>query len=286
MSIILTNNGAMVALQTLKSINSNLTDTQNAISTGKEVATAKDNASVWAISKTMESDVSGLDAVSDSLSVGQSAVAVASAGAELIVETIKDMQQLAISAQSEGANFTQIDAEMAAKKEQLDSIVAGSQFNGVNLLATDTDGNGATGLAVVGSINRVGSGTATAVQIDVGTADLEASVTDITLTGTADTADAATTYGELTTMLNAAVAGAASLGTSAKRLEDQSEFVSKLSDSLTSGIGALVDTDMEAASAKLQALQTQQQLGVQALSIANHAPDDLVSVPEIGRAHV
>ncbi|WP_299562729.1 flagellin [uncultured Sulfitobacter sp.] len=278
MSSILTNNGAMVALQTLKSINSNLTDTQNAISTGKEVATAKDNASVWAISKTMESDVSGLDAVSDSLSVGQSAVAVASAGAELIVETIKDMQQLAISAQSEGANFTQIDAEMAAKKEQLDSIVAGSQFNGVNLLATDTDGNGATGLAVVGSINRVGSGTATAVQIDVGTADLEASVTDITLTGTADTADAATTYGELTTMLNAAVAGAASLGTSAKRLEDQSEFVSKLSDSLTSGIGALVDTDMEAASAKLQALQTQQQLGVQALSIANQAPQTILSL--------
>jgi flagellin len=128
MSSILTNNGAMVALQILKSINSNLTNTQNAISTGKEVATAKDNASVWAISKVMESDVSGLDAVSDSLAVGKSAIAVASAGAELIVETIKDMQALDISAQSESANFTQIDAEMTAKKEQLDSIVASSQF--------------------------------------------------------------------------------------------------------------------------------------------------------------
>ncbi|MEH6831955.1 MAG: flagellin [Sulfitobacter sp.] len=278
MSSINTNNGAMVALQTLKSINSNLTDTQNAISTGKDVATAKDNASVWAISKVMESDVSGLDAVKDSLAVGQSAVAVASAGAEMIVETIKEMQALAISAQSEGANFTQIDAEMTAKKEQLDSIVAGSQFNGVNLLNTDTDGNGATGLTVVGSINRVGGAAATATTIDVASADLEATVTDITLTGTADTADAATTYTELETMLTAAITGAANLGTSAKRLDDQSNFVSKLSDSLTSGIGALVDTDMEAASAKLQALQTQQQLGVQALSIANQAPQTILSL--------
>lgn len=278
MSSILTNNSAMVALQTLKSINTNLADTQNAISTGKDVNSAKDNASVWAISKVMESDVSGLDAVQDSLAVGQSAVGVASAGAELIVETIKEMQALAISAQSESADFGQIDLEMAAKKEQLDSIVAGSQFNGVNLLNTDTDGNGATGLDVVGSINRIGAGAATATTITVATADLEATVTGITLTGTADTADAATTYTELTTMLDAAITGAAALGTSAKRLDDQANFVSKLSDSLTTGIGALVDTDMEAASAKLQALQTQQQLGVQALSIANEAPSTIMSL--------
>jgi flagellin len=278
MSSILTNNSAMVALQTLKSINMNLSDTQNAISTGKDINSAKDNASVWAISKVMESDVSGLDAVQDSLAVGQSAVGVASAGAELIVETIKEMQALAISAQSESADFAQIDIEMAAKKEQLDSIVAGSQFNGVNLLNTDTDGNGAAGLDVVGSINRIGAGAATATTITVATADLEASVTDITLTGTADTTDAAATYTELTTMLDAAITGAAALGTSAKRLDDQANFVSKLSDSLTTGIGALVDTDMEAASAKLQALQTQQQLAVQALSIANEAPSTIMSL--------
>lgn len=278
MSSILTNNSAMVALQTLKSINMNLADTQNAISTGKDINSAKDNASVWAISKVMESDVSGLDAVQDSLAVGQSAVGVASAGAELIVETIKEMQALAISAQSESADFAQIDLEMAAKKEQLDSIVAGSQFNGVNLLNTDTDGNGAAGLDVVGSINRIGAGAATATTITVATADLEATVTDITLTGTADTTDAAATYTELTTMLDAAITGAAALGTSAKRLDDQANFVSKLSDSLTTGIGALVDTDMEAASAKLQALQTQQQLGVQALSIANEAPSTIMSL--------
>ncbi|UWR26300.1 flagellin [Sulfitobacter sp. S223] len=280
MSSIITNNSAMVALQTLKSINSNLADTQSAISTGKDVNSAKDNASVWSISKVMESDVSGLDAVKDSLATGQSAIAVASAGAELIVETIKEMQALAVSAQSEGANFAQINTEMTAKKEQLDSIVAGSQFNGVNLLNTDVDGAGAgtTSMTVVGSINRVGAAAATATTIAVPSANLEATVTGITLTGTATTADASDTYDELTTMLTAAISGAASLGTSAKRLDDQSNFVSKLSDSLTSGIGALVDADMEAASAKLQALQTQQQLGVQALSIANQAPQSILSL--------
>ncbi len=280
MSSILTNNSAMVALQTLKSINNNLSETQSQISTGKEIGSAKDNASVWAVSKVMESDVSGLDAVKDSLAVGQSAIAVASAGAELIVETIKEMQALAISAQSEGADFAQIGTEMAEKKLQLDSIVAGSQFNGVNLLNTDVDGAGAgtTAMTVVGSINRVGNAPPTATQISVASADLETSVTGVTLTGTATTADAATTYGELTTMLDLAITGAANLGTAAKRLDDQSNFVSKLSDSLTSGIGALVDTDMEAASAKLQALQTQQQLGVQALSIANQAPQTILSL--------
>ncbi|MCX7565794.1 flagellin [Sulfitobacter sp. F26169L] len=280
MSSILTNNSAMVALQTLKSINNNLSETQSQISTGKEIGSAKDNASIWAISKVMESDVSGLDAVKDSLATGQSAIAVASAGAELIVETIKEMQQLAISAQSEGADFGQIGTEMAEKKLQLDSIVAGSQFNGVNLLNTDVDGAGAgtTSMTVVGAINRVGNAAPTATTISVDSANLEASVTGVTLTGTADTADAATTYGELTTMLDLAITGAANLGTAAKRLDDQANFVSKLSDSLTSGIGALVDTDMEAASAKLQALQTQQQLGVQALSIANQTPQTILSL--------
>ncbi len=278
MSSILTNNSAMVALQTLKSINMNLADTQNAISTGKDINSAKDNASVWSISKVMESDVSGLDAVSDSLSTGQSTIGVASAGAELIVETIKEMQALAISAQSETADFTQIGLEMAEKKLQIDSIVESSQFNGVNLLKDDTDGNGAAGLDVVSAITRVGSGAATAETITIASVDFTAAVTGVTLTGTADTTDAAATFAELETMLGLAITGAAALGTSGKRLDDQSNFVSKLSDSLTTGIGALVDTDMEAASAKLQALQTQQQLGVQALSIANEAPSTIMSL--------
>ena len=101
MSSINTNNSAMVALQTLKSINSNLAKTQDEISTGKSVAMAKDNSAVWAISKVMESDVSGFKSISDSLSVGEATVAVASAGAEQIVKVLDEMKSLAISVNSE-----------------------------------------------------------------------------------------------------------------------------------------------------------------------------------------
>lgn len=283
MSSILTNNSAMVALQTLKSINSGLAETQNAISTGKDIASAKDNSAIWAISKVMESDVSGFEAVQDSLAVGQSATAVASAGAERIVETLKEMKQLAVAGQSETADFAKIEADMSEKRAQVMSIIGGSQFNGVNLLATDVDGGGAgtTSLSVVASLDRVGSAAPTVSTIAIATADFEAGI-DLSdgggLTVIADTATAATAFGELEAFLTTAIDGAAALGASAKRIEDQSSYIGKLSDAVTSGIGALVDADMEAASAKLQALQTQQQLGVQALSIANQAPQTLLSL--------
>ena len=278
MSSILTNNSAMVALQTLKSINSNLSDTQNAISTGKEINTAKDNASVWAISKVMESDVAGFDAIQDSLAVGQSTTTVASVGAERIVETLKEMKELAVSGQSETADFGKIEADMQSKRDQIDAIISGSQFNGVNLLATDIDGNGGTSLTVVSSLDRVGSAAPVVGTIAVASVDFEANIDTGGMTGITETADALAAFGEIEAMLTTAINGAAALGSSAKRIDDQTTYVSKLSDAVTSGIGALVDTDMEATSAKLQALQTQQQLGVQALSIANQAPQTILSL--------
>ena len=279
MSSILTNNGAMVALQTLKSINSDLNKTQDMISTGKEVATAKDNSALWAISKVMESDVTGFKAISDSLSLGESTVAVASAGAEQIVETLKDMKALAVSAQSENVDFAKIQADMDEKAAQVASIIGASQFNGANLLASDVDGNGATSLGVLSSLDRVGSGAPTPVSISVDTADFEADIDLATnLTGITDTTTAATALGELETFLQTAIDGAADLGASAARLQDQSAFVGKLTDAMKSGIGTLVDADMEETSARLQALQTQQQLGVQSLSIANQAPQTILSL--------
>ncbi|MEX0283421.1 MAG: flagellin [Paracoccaceae bacterium] len=279
MSSILTNNGAMVALQTLKSINNNLTKTQDMISTGKEIATAKDGAAVWAISKVMESDVQGFNAVSDSLSLAESTVAVASAAAEQIVNVLGEIKELAISANSENVDFAKIQAQITERVGQVASITAAAQFNGSNLLATDVDGNGATSLSVVSSINRVGSGTPTAATISVNTLDFEANI-DLAsdLTAIADTTTAATALGEIETFLQTAINGAAALGASAARIKDQGEFISKLSDAMKSGVGSLVDTNMEEASAKLQALQTQQQLGVQALSIANQAPQTILQL--------
>ncbi|NUH66792.1 flagellin [Sulfitobacter sp. S0837] len=278
MSSINTNNSAMVALQTLKSINSDLGQTQNAIATGKDISSAKDNSAIWAISKVMESDVAGYEAVSDSLSLGESTVAVASAGAEEIVETLKEMKQLAISGQSETADFTKIQADMDEKVAQITAITGGSQFNGVNLLATDADGNGGTSLTVVSSLDRIGAASPTVSTIDVATVDFEANLDATTITAITDATTAATAFGEIEAFMTVAIDGAAELGASAQRISDQGEFVSKLSDAVKSGIGSLVDADMEAASAKLQALQTQQQLGVQALSIANQAPQTILSL--------
>ncbi|MDF3415193.1 flagellin [Sulfitobacter sp. M57] len=273
MSSIITNNSAMVALQTLKSINANLSDTQNEIATGKNISSAKDNSAIWAISKVMEADVAGFDAVSKSLAVGEATLGVASAGAESIVETLKEMEALAVSGGSETADFTKIQAEMLQKVAQIADTIEASQFNGVNLLSTA--GNG---LTVVSSVNRVGNAAATTDTIAVANLDFEANIDTAGMTAITDSATAATAFGEIQTMLTTALAGASTIGSAASRVEDQGAFVSKLSDSLKSGIGALVDADMEAASARLQALQTQQQLGVQALSIANQAPQTILSL--------
>ncbi len=278
MSSIITNNGAMVALQTLKSINSKLEMTQNEISTGKSIATAKDGSAIWAISKVMESDVAGFKSIQDSLAVGESTVAVASAGAEQIVTVLEDMRQLAVSATSETADFTKIEAELLQKQNQITSIIGAAQFNGVNLLATDVDGNGGTQLTVLSSLDRVGTAAPTVTTIAVAGVDFEANLDIASRTSITNVTDAQTALGELETFLQTGINGAASLGASAKRIDDQGTFVSKLTDAMKSGIGALVDADMEEASARLQALQTQQQLGVQALSIANQAPQTILSL--------
>ncbi|MDE4302872.1 flagellin [Phaeobacter gallaeciensis] len=269
MTSILTNNGAMVALQTLNSINMNLENTQNAISTGKDVATAKDNSAIWAISKVMESDVAGFNAVGDSLALGESTVAVATAGAEQITDLLREMKEKVVNATGENVDSGKLTAEVDELKKQITSIIKGSQFNGANLL------NKAGGdLTVLSSLDRDSTGTVTASNITVKSVNFE---DGLTLTGIDVSSSTAAdgSIAKIEALIQTAVDGAAALGASAARIEKQSEFVSKVSDAMKSGIGALVDTDMEAASARLKALQTQQQLGVQALSIANSAPQTL-----------
>lgn len=266
MTSILTNNSAMVALQTLKSINMDLDKTTNAISTGKEIATAKDNSAIWGISKVMESDVSGFRAVSDSLSLGESTVAVATAGAEQITNILNEMKEKVVAATGENVDHAKITADVNELKAQITSVISASQFNGSNLL--NTAGGDIT---VLSSLDRDATGAVTASNITVASVDFEAGL-DLTTVDVSSSAAADASLDDIETLIQAAVDGAATLGASAKRISDQNEFVGKVTDAMKSGIGALVDTDMEAASAKLKALQTQQQLGVQALSIANQAP--------------
>lgn len=275
MSSILTNNSAMVALQTLKGINKDLASTQSAISTGKEISSAKDNSAIWAISKVMESDVAGFEAVSDSLSLGEATVGVALAGAEQITNLLNDMKEKVVAATGENVDHTKLAADITEITNQITAIVDGSQFNGTNLL-----NDNAVDLVVLGSINRQADGsvaeatntTITVTSVDF-TSNLDLSDIDVT-----DAATAQASVEALEVHIQTAVNGAAALGASAGRIASQGEFVGKVMDSMKSGIGALVDTDMEAASARLQALQTQQQLGVQALSIANQAPQTILSL--------
>ncbi|TMM52516.1 flagellin [Sulfitobacter sabulilitoris] len=277
MSSILTNNSAMVALQTLKSINSDLAKTQTSISTGKDIAGAKDNSAIWAISKVMESDVSGFKSVAGSLSLGESTVSVALAGAEQITNVLNEIKEKVVTATGENVDYTKLTADVTELTAQVTSIISASQFNGMNLLNDD-----GVDLTVLSSIDRDNTGAVTASNITVSSVDFTTGLTGTT--GVLDDIDvssstaAETSIAAIEAHIQTAVDGAAALGASSKRITDQSMFVGKVMDAFKSGIGSLVDADMEAASARLQALQTQQQLGVQALSIANQAPQTILSL--------
>ncbi|GLS85179.1 flagellin [Cypionkella aquatica] len=403
MSSILTNTSAMVALQTMKNINSNMNKTQSEISTGKSVSTAKDNAAVWAISKVMESDVEGFKGISDSLSLGSSTLTVAREASETVTDLLTKIKGKIVAAQESNVDRTKIQTDIDALKSQIDSVVGAAQFNGLNLL----DGSQST-VDVLSSLDRSGSGvsaskiTVTAQNLSTGsytandvfgastggtvstdadtfvltldqgggtdditiqdgatawaagdkismrigdkTASYTISASDVTsganaiadlvavgmknaidalgisgLTvdydsanpgqlaftndGTSDlsvsgqfknatagglgalasvdvttSAGAATALGSIEAMVQTSIDAAAEFGSTQTRIETQSDFIGKLSDALKAGIGSLVDADMEETSARLQALQVQQQLATQSLSIANQQPQNILAL--------
>ncbi|PWE32371.1 flagellin [Maritimibacter sp. 55A14] len=272
MTSILTNTSAMVALQTLRTINGNLEDTQSQISTGKKVGSAADNASVFAISKVMESDVSGFNAISESLSLGESTVGVALAGAEQITDILTQIKEKVVSATGENVDNAKITADVTELKSQITSVIGAAQFNGANLL--NTAGGSIT---VLSSLDRDAAGAVTASNITVASVDFETGL-DLTTVDVSTPAAADTSLAAIETLIQTSIDGASALGSSLNRIEKQGEFVNRLTDSIKAGIGALVDADLEAASARLQALQVQQQLGTQALSIANQQPQNVLSL--------
>lgn len=280
MSSILTNNGAMVALQTLRGINASLDTTQNEISTGKTINSAKDNAALWTISKVMESDVAGFKAVSDSLSLAKGAVTNAREAAETVGKLIDQIKDKIVAAQDGNQDRVSIQKDIVALREQITSAVSASQFNGTNLV----DGSVTSPYKALASLDRAGNAvTASYIDVDLTNTDLRATggltaLYAVDVTGITDVASAQAMLATAETSLNTALGAAGVFGTAGKRIEIQSAFISKLSDSLTSAIGAVVDTNMEEASARLKALQTQQQLGVQSLSIANSAPQQLLTL--------
>ncbi len=285
MSSILTNNGAMVALQTLKGINASLAKTQDQISTGKDINNAKDDAAIWAISKVMESDVSSFKAVSKSLSLASGAISTANAAAETVQDLLGEIKAKFVAARDGNLDRATLQRDFGDLKAQIETTVKGSQFNGINLVNGDQF-DGASTFKALSALNRAQDGTVTADTIDI-----DLTNTDLRLTGGTVAALTNLDAVDLTTVtdwdaalatvegaIGAAVEAASAFGSANKRIEIQSNFVMKLGDSMKSAIGALVDADMEEASARLQALQTQQQLGIQSLSIANQAPKSLLSL--------
>jgi flagellin len=202
MSSILTNNGAMVALQTLNQINKNLGATQSEISTGKSVANAKDNSAVWAISKTMESDVAGFKAIRDSLNLGDSTVSVARTAAERTTDLLKEIKAKVVASQEENVDRSKIQADIKELSDQIKSTVGAAQFNGLNLVKGSDD------VAILSSLDRSGTGVATS-DITVARKDLTADAGTYNATGTAITGGAAVSAA---TVANTASTGTLTIG--------------------------------------------------------------------------
>ena len=393
---ILNNESATVALATLRTINRNLAQVQQEISTGKSVANAKDNAAIYAVSTVIQSDADSFEAISSSLNLGLSTVGVARAAAENVTSLLQDIKNLVVAAQEENIDRSKIQTDIEQLRDQITSIVNAAQFSGLNLLkgggsvdilssldrasdSTVTASNitvfrnnlevaqetfGAGGATITGTLagdnaGSIDDGTSVTITYGAGAvtegdsfritldgtnfdyvarandtlndvvrklkeridaaglsgvtvsvtnvADPEATDSVVTITnnsgagvtvantensgGTAGgdlgallTFDVTTSAGaeqaltDIEGLIQTGIDAAAAFGSAQKRIEIQEEFVTALVDNLKSGISALTDADIEEASARLQSLQVQQQLGIQALAIANQTPQTILSL--------
>jgi len=272
MSSVNTNYGALVALQNLNSTQSQLSATQQIISTGLKVASAKDNGAVWAIAQSQRSTVGSLDSVKDSLSRASSVVDVSMSAGSSVSDMLTQLKQKALAASDTSLDTTSRNAlqnDFNSIRDQITKTLSNASFNGINLV--DGSKTKITALA-----NASGSNVLT-----VAAQNLSLGGSIVTLAATASFATATSASNLLTTLdtsINNVSASLAKLGTSSTALSNHETFVGKLQDSLTAGIGNLVDADMAKESAKLQALQTKQQLGIQALSIANQSSSTVLSL--------
>jgi flagellin len=267
-----TNTGAMVALQYLDNTNAQLQVTQNAVSTGLKVASAKDDGATYAIAQDMRGDVAGYSAVTDSLNRSMSAIDVGLSAGQSISDLLIQMKQKAIAASDQSldtASRNALNADFTALRDQITSIVQNAVFNGFNLIDGST--NQITALASSDGTHKI--------TVSAENMNLSGSVVTIAATGTVSTeAKASAMIATVETSLTNVNGALARLSSGSAKLSVQATFVQKLSDALNTGIGNLVDADMATESAMLTSLQTKQQLGVQSLSIANQAPQIVLSL--------
>jgi flagellin len=267
-----TNNSAMTALQYLSQTQAQMSQTQTAISTGYKVASAKDDGATYAIAQNMRGTVASYSAVTDSLNRGVSAVDVAMSAGQSISDLLIQMKAKSLAAADKSidtASRAALNNDFTALRDQIKTIVSNASFNGYNLVK-----DGGTSITALASADGTSKITVAAQDLSLTTG-----LTSISATGNISAqSDASTMVTSVQTALNTVNKALASLSSGSKKFSIQLGFVSKLSDTITSGIGNLVDANMAEESAKLTSLQTKQQLGVQALSIANSAPQIVLSL--------
>jgi len=267
-----TNTGAQVALQNLNATNASLSQVQNRISTGKSVAGAKDNGAIWAIAQGQRADIGALSAVKQSLDRGIAAVDVALAAGETVSDLLLQLKEKALAATDASLKTsarTALNEDFRALRDQIATVTGNAEFNGLNLLKT-----GATGFQALANVTGTSSITVGAEVLALGGANVTIAATQSIDTLT----KAAASLTAVTASIDNVSASLARLGTKSRALSTHLTFVGKLSDALEAGVGNLVDADLAKESARLQALQTKQQLGIQALGIANQTPQLVLSL--------
>ncbi len=268
-----TNQSALVALQNLNKTNDDMAGVQNRISTGLKVQGAKDNASVWGIAQAQRADLGALSAVKMSLDRAQSIADVAMTAGETVSDLMLQMKEKVTAAMDPSLDTvarTALDSDFKALLRQITQVVNDAEFDGANML----DGSLGASIRFLANADANSYITLSGKNMSLGgaivTMAATASITTATLATSIQTA--------LTTSISNVNQALGDLGAQARQIEAHNTFVSKLSDVLNTGIGNLVDADLAKESARLQALQVQQQLGAQALSIANQQPQIVLSL--------
>lgn len=268
-----TNQPALIALQNLNKTNDDLSATQNRINTGLKISSARDNASIFAIAQKQRASISALGAVTDSLNRATSISDVASAAGASISDLLNTLKQKVVAAMDPSTDTTSrglLNADYKSILRQIQQVIQNANFDGANIL----DGSLPAGLAFIANADANAFITLATQNMSLG-----GSLITMASTSSINTITNATA---VLPLLQASIVNVnsalANIGAQSNQITSHNKFVAKLVDSLTVGVGNLVDADMAAESAKLQALQVQQQLGAQALSIANQAPQVILSL--------
>ncbi len=301
MTSIITNNSAMAALQTLQNISGNLQNTQQAVSSGLRISKASDNAAYWSIATSMKSDNSAIGAVSDALGLGAAKVDTASTAVTSAIDIVGQIKDKLATAMEGSVDKGSVQEEIGQLQQQLQSVAQSASFNGENWVMAQNGDSASVVSSFIRGTNGTVSVSSTAYAFDTGATGnvlfgSSGGTIDTTsgILGTSDGSVGASVFsldissmtgGQISsalnmvqTALNSMTSLGSKLGSISSRIDLQTTFASSLSDSIQSGVGKLVDANMEEESSKLSALQTQQQLAVQSLSIANSSTQQILSL--------